>query len=200
MKEYKWLPKIYKWQQWRELISTEQTGTSFKYEIGEYVPSEGGVIYHRFLTGTTQNYLVVDTQDLAQAIVWSDQPSTASGAISLWDGQSNTNLITTQPGALSGAGFLCAASTNNGKTDWYLPAIQELNKLWNNLLEVSQGIETAGGNQFNTEPGEDRYWSSTEYSLYPDNNAFNYAFISGNSRFLNKNETMNVRAVRKFSI
>lgn len=199
MKEYKWLPKIYKWQQWRELISTEQTGTSFKYEIGEWVPSEGGVIYHRFLTGTTQNYLVVDTEDVGQD-AWSDQASTASGAISLWNGQNNTNLIIAQPSASSGAGFLCALSNRNSKTDWYLPAIQELNKLWNNMLEVSQGIETAGGNQFNTEPGEDVYWSSTEYSLYPDNNAFIYAFINGACRFFNKNETRNVRAVRKFSI
>lgn len=195
MKEYKWLPKIYKWQQWRELISTEQTGTSFKYEIGEYVPSESGVIYHRFLTGTTQNYLVVDTQDLTQA-VWSNIDSIASGATSLWDGQGNTNTITTQPGASSGAAFLCDASTNNGKTDWYLPATQELNKLWNNMFEVSQGIETAGGSQLTG----DIYWSSTERGPTA---AWAFGFNSVTHGFVGssfKSSTRYIRAVRKFSI
>ena len=192
MNEFKWLPKIYKWQQWRELISTEQTGTSFKYEIGEYVPSEGGVIYHRFLTGTTQNYLVVDTQDLGQD-VWSNINNASSGAISLWDGQSNTNTITTQPGASSGAAFLCAASSNNGKTGWYLPAIQELNKLWNNMLEVSQGIETAGGIQL----AFDNYWSSSEYYA---TSVWAFTFSNGYASNYSKNGTYYVRAMRKFSI
>lgn len=192
MKEYKWLPKIYKWQQWRELISTEQTGTSFKYEIGEYVPSEGGVIYHRFLTGTTQSYLVVDTQDLGQDF-WSNIDNASSGATSLWDGQGNTNTITTQPGASSGAAFLCEASTNNGKTDWYLPAIKELNKLWNNILEVSQGIETALGSQLLF----DYYLSSTEYSSF---HAWRFTFFDGLTSFDGKQGYGNIRAVRKFSI
>ena len=186
MKEFK-LPKIYKWQQWRELIST------FKYEIGQYVPSEGGVIYHRFLTGTTQNYLVVDTQDLGQE-VWSNIYNVSSGASSLWDGQSNTNTITTQTGAVTGAAFLCAASTNNGKNDWYLPAVQELNKLWNNTLEVSQGIETAGGSQLDI---PSYHWSSSELN---SNEAWLFLFIGGSTSYDNKGNLFYVRAVRKFSI
>jgi len=193
MNEFKLLPKIFKWQQWRELISTEQTGTSFKYEIGQYVPSEGGVIYHRFLTGTTQNYLVVDTQDVGQDF-WSNITDMVSGATSLWDGQSNTNTITTQPSASSGAAFLCASSNRNGKTDWYLPAIQELNKLWSNMLEVSQGIEAAEGSQLVF----DNYWSSSEYGF---STAWYFSFYNGyaygNS---SKDSALYVRAVRKFSI
>lgn len=191
MKEYKWLPKIYKWQQWRELISTEQTGTSFKYEIGEYVPSEGGVIYHRFLTGTTQNYLVVDTEDVGQD-AWSDPFNTTSGATSLWNGFVNTTSIISVSGA--GAAVTVWNHVSNGKTDWYLPAIQELNKLWSNMLEVSQGIEAAGGSQL----AFDTYWSSTEFD---SNNAWTFYFLSGGANYLNaKNFPYYVRAVRKFSI
>lgn len=178
-----------------ELINLEKPNvgfTGFTYEIGQYVPSEGGVIYHRFLTGTTQSYLVVDTQDLGQ-VAWSNIDNTSSGAISLWDGEGNTNTMTTQPSASSGAGFLCAASTNNSKTDWYLPAIQELNKLWNNMLEVSQGIETALGSQLTF----DTYWSSTESDY---NFAWYFDFVSGNAYNVSKFATLYVRAVRKFSI
>jgi hypothetical protein len=39
--------------------------SQFRYEIGEWVPSEGGVIAHRWLTNdTVENYLVIDTEDI----------------------------------------------------------------------------------------------------------------------------------------
>ena len=178
----------------KQVISTisDLGGNQFQYEIGQYVPSKGGVIYHRYLTGTTQNYLVVDTQDLGQP-VWSNIDNVASGASSSWDGQSNTNTITTQPGASSGAAFLCAASINNSKDDWYLPSIQELNKLWSNMLEVSQGIETAGGSQL----AFDAYWSSSEGIA---DSAWLFYFNDGYASATNKANTTYVRAVRKFTI
>jgi hypothetical protein len=175
-----------------ELINLEK---EFRYEIGEYVADEGGVVYHRYKSGITQYYLVVDTEDIGQ-VDWSDIDNVSSGAISLWDGQGNTNTITTQPGAISGAAFLCTASTNNGKTDWYLPAIQEFNKLWDNMLEVSQGIETAGGSQLTG----DIYWSSTER---PTTNARTFLFNGTNHGLVGSSPKSNiryVRAVRKFSI
>jgi hypothetical protein len=173
-----------------EINSYQSTG--FQYEVGEYVPSEGGIIFHRYLTGTTQKYLVVDLQDLGTA-VWSNIDNTANNANSLWNGSSNQSIITSQPGATSGAAFLCEASTNGGKNDWYLPAIQELNKLWCNMLEVSQGLEIAGGNQLIFSD----YWSSTE----TDNlNAWYFVFSKGLIGNFSKNDTSYVRAVRQFSI
>ena len=178
-----------------ELINLKKPNvgfTGFTYEIGEYVSTEGGVIYHRYLSGDTQYYLVVDTEDIGQD-VWSDVDDIESGAISLWDGDRNTAIIIEQFGASSGAAFLCDSSTNGGKNDWYLPAIQELNKLWSNMLEVSQGIETAGGNQFDF----NYYWSSTESS---SDGAWNFGFFNGFASFSSKGDTYCVRAVRKFSI
>jgi hypothetical protein len=169
--------------------------SQFLYQVGDYIPSKGGVIYHRYLTGTniiTQNYLVVDLQDLGTA-VWSNIDNTANNATSLWNGSSNQSIITSQPGAISGAAFLCQASTNGGLTDWYLPAIQELNKLWCNMLEVSKGLEIASGNQlvFNA------YWSSTEYDSDYALGFYCDAGIVNNS---SKTNTRRVRAVRQFSI
>ena len=170
------------------------SGFGYQYEIGEYVPSEGGVIFHRYLTNnTTQNYIVVDLQDLGQD-VWSDIDTIANNATSLWNGSANQSIITSQAGATSGAAFLCEASTNGGKNDWYLPAIQELNKLWCNMLEVSQGLQSTSGNQLTFS----QYWSSTEF----DSGSawvfrFELGYMSGRGKVFS---TPYVRAVRQFSI
>ena len=167
--------------------------SQFTYEIGEYIEEEGGVIFHRYKDGTAENYLVVDLQDLVSSD-WSNVNSVLTeGATSLWRGGINQELIILQLGAISGAAFLCEASTNGSLTDWYLPAIQELNKLWTNMLEVSKGIEVASGNQLVF----DNYWSSTEYDL---NTAWNFYFSNGTATNIHKNYTFYVRAVRKFSI
>jgi hypothetical protein len=170
----------------------ENSSISFQYEIGQHVASEGGVIFHRYLTGTTQNYLVVDLQDLGTA-VWSNIDNTANNATSLWNGSSNQSIITSQPGATSGAAFSCQASTNGGLTDWYLPAAQELNKLWCNMLEVSKGLEIASGNQLVFSD----YWSSTEFVT---STAWYFSFYFGVAYNDSKNTTFYVRAVRQFSI
>jgi len=171
-------------------------GSPFQYEIGEYVSSEGGVIFHRYLTGSTQSYLVVDTQDLSSGIVWSNIDNVLIGvsAQSKWNGSGNTTAITTQSGATTGAAFLCEGSPNNGKSDWYLPAIQELNKLWCNMLEVSKGLEIAGGSQLTF----GLYWSSTEHF---NSLAWSFNFYFGIPDYdYNKDFTFYVRAVRQFSI
>jgi len=166
--------------------------SQFQYEIGQHVAAQGGVIFHRYLTGNTQNYLVVDTQNLGPA-VWSNIDNTANNATSLWNGSSNQSIITSQPGAISGAAFLCEASTNGGKNDWYLPAAQELNKLWCNMLEVSRGLEIAGGFQLEFSD----YWSSTESG---NDSAWGFGFTNGDISSGSKDSTIYVRAVRQFSI
>jgi len=167
----------------------------FTYEIGQYVQSEGGVIYHRYMEGTTQKYLVVDTQDLSSGSVWSDVTNVeiGSSAQSRWNGSGNTTAITTQPGATTGAAFLCEGSTNNEKSDWYLPSIGELVKIWDNQYEVSKGLEDASGNWFDSA----LYWSSMEFD---SSTAWYFLFYNGTSDYSNKGFTFYVRAVRQFSI
>jgi hypothetical protein len=178
---------------------------SWDYEIGEYVSTEGGVIFHRWLSGTpggspgpgsVQNYLVVDTNDLSTSAQWASLNIDISNVESTWDGKTNTtNLIAAgAPGGITvgTAAQLCDASTNNGKTDWYLPAIDELNKLFNNRWEVAQGITSSGGTQLVFTS----YWSSTEY----DSSTVWYFFFSSGGAFnAFKNSTYYVRAVRKFN-
>jgi hypothetical protein len=187
------------------IIGDTVTINTWDYEIGQYVSTEGGVIFHRWLSltpggspgfGSVQNYLVVDTNDLSTSAPWATSNVNISNVESTWDGLTNTaNLI-----AAGGAGgitagtaaVLCDTSTNNGKTDWYLPAIDELNKLFNNRWEVAQGITSSGGTQL----AFTSYWSSTEY----DSSTLWYFFFSSGGAFnAFKNSTYYVRAVRKFN-
>ena len=181
-------------------------GSQFTYEIGQYVVAEGGVIAHRWLSttpngtptaGTTQNYIVVDLNDLSSSAKWASSSVDIPNVESTYDGQTNTaNLIAA--GAASGitvgtAAQLCDVSINGGKSDWYLPAIDELNKLFNNRWEVAQGINLAAGTQLSFT----RYWSSTENGA---NNAWNFNVFNGNANANDKDTTYYVRAVRRFSI
>lgn len=168
----------------------------FQYEIGEYVEDEGGVIFHRYLDGTTQNYLVVALTDQSTSQTWSNITSTliGSSAQSFWDGFSNSNAIVDQPGETSSAAALCLNLNSGGKDDWYLPAIQELNKLWNNYLEVSKTFsQTVGA----TGLIPSSYWSSTESG---SSFAWCFNFDIGGVDSINKPNTFYVRATRRFSI
>jgi hypothetical protein len=179
--------------------------SQFQYEIGQYVAAQGGVIAYRWLstsaggsptTGTVQNYLVVDTQNLTAAL-WATLNVDISNVESTWDGKTNTdNLIAAGAGGGITAGtaaVLCDASSNNGKTDWYLPAIDELNKVWDNRWEIAQGLQAASGTQlsFNS------YWGSTELD---GDFAWYFDFFTGFAGTSDKSNNYFVRAIRKFSI
>lgn len=177
----------------------------FQYEIGQYVPAQGGIIAHRWLSdiaggipkyGTVQNYLVVDEDELLPA-QWATINVNISNVDSTWDGDTNTlNLVNAGPssGITSGvAAGSCFASTSGGKTDWYLPSIDELSKIWQNRWDIAQGITTASG----TTLSFTAYWSSTEVSI---TEAWYFDFFNGVAADKNKSNSYYVRAVRKFSI
>jgi len=184
----------------------EQPGSGYIYEIGQHVEVEGGVIAHRWLStsplgsptsGTIQNYLVVDTADLSGSAKWATINVDIFNVESTWDGTTNTaNLIAAGTGegiTASTAAVLCHNSTNNGKSDWYFPAIDELSKIWQNRWDIAQGITTAGGTQL----ALDNYWSSSETTV---SSAWAFYFYSGAASNYGKSNLAYVRAVRKFSI
>jgi hypothetical protein len=181
-------------------------GSGYSYEIGQYVAAEGGVIAHRWLStsslgsptfGNIQNYLVVDTEDLSAGAQWATLNVDISNVESTWDGFTNTaNLISAGAGGGITAGtaaVLCNNSTNNGKSDWYLPAVDELSKIWQNRWDIAQGITNASGTQLTFA----QYWSSLEYD---SEGAWRFYFDSGGTKEDTKDNMLYVRAVRKFSI
>lgn len=177
---------------------TNVSNNVFTYEIGEYVEDEGGVIFHRYLDGSTQNYLVISITDQSTGQAYSNVASTLIGASaqSTWDGLSNSNAIVAQSGFTNGAAKTCLDLTSLGKNDWYLPSMDELNLIWINRFNINKTlVDVSGSTQVQTNVN---YWSSTE------NTSVNaYGFTIQNAIYMNsfgKSATNYVRAVRKFSI
>jgi hypothetical protein len=266
----------------------------YTYEIGEYVPSEGGVIFHRYKDGGQERYLVVDTTDLGNSVldielvlppfpigyvgdlsftqssttgngsefeidvffnfegdftgynitnfgknyqigdtiitsdegwgyltltvkyvgsIWSNITDQLPGASSSWDGLSNSNAIVSQSGHTSSAALLCLDSTNGSKSDWYLPAIDELSLLLQNRFNVNKTLSTIeGATVIKTNlplGGVNRnensyYWSSSEFGFFNNRldqvlliTAFYINTTRGDFEYNAPIENYFVRAVRK---
>lgn len=168
----------------------------FQYEIGEYVEDEGGVIFHKYLDGDTQNYLVVSITNQSSGQAWSNVTSTLIGstAQSTWDGLSNSNAIAGQSGFTNGAAKTCLDLVLLGKDDWYLPSSDELNILFNERFLVNKELTQVPASQQLLNFG---YWGSTEST------ATNSLYMNGGLCVLAseaKSAILYVRAIRKFSI
>ena len=177
----------------KQFAITNFTNAVFQYEVGEYVEDQGGVIFHRYLDGDTQNYLVVGLTDLSSSQAWSNVDSTLIGltAQSTWDGLSNSNAIISQATHTSSAAKLCLDSTASSQTDWYLPSIDELRLIFVNSFNVNKSLSTVPGATQLPTPATN-YWSSTENTLSTSNSLSNLS--------ASKNSPFYVRAIRKFSI
>jgi hypothetical protein len=184
-------------------------GNPYTYEIGQYVPSQGGVIFHRYLDGSNENYLVVSMSNLTNSIgvPWSDVDA-SNTATSTWNGLSNSSIIVGQ--SSNSAAQLCLSYTIGSVDDWYLPSIDELYLLMQNRFNVNKTLESNGGtnllylNSFMGMPVG--YWSSTQagatFSMTPPfpQGAMYVNFFTGQIVVQSKLNSLPVRAVRNFSL
>jgi hypothetical protein len=173
----------------------------FTYQIGEYVPSEGGVVFHRYKDGNDEKYLIVSITNDSTATTWSNITTGVSGATSGWNGLSNSNTIVAQSGHTNSAANISLNSTLGGKNDWYLPSIDELRLLFVNRFNVdktlsgnsSQGV-IAGATLINNGYF---YWSSTEASTNEVKTIFSDVVSEGS---FNKALLNAVRSIRNITI
>lgn len=136
-----------------------------------------------YIAGQTHG-LIAATSDQSTSIKWYNVSNTTTGAvgIAIGSGNSNTNTIVTSQGSGSYAAKLCYDLILNGYSDWYLPSIDELYKLYLNKVAIG------GFSDY-------YYWSSSEYNT---NSALVQDFYNGNRGYYSKYNTINVRAVRAF--
>jgi hypothetical protein len=128
--------------------------------------------------------LIAASSDLSMGIQWYNGSYILSGTIgtSIGFGFSNTNTIVSVQGGGSYAAKICYDLVENGYSDWHLPSLDELNKLY-----INKSIIGGFANDY--------YWSSTEFDNYD-------AWILGFSNGLQVNDAKfneyYVRAVRAF--
>jgi hypothetical protein len=176
-------------------------GGNFTHYIGEEFG--GGVIFHLWKDATgTEHGLIVDKVDLSIGQAWSNVAQVAIGpsAKSPWDGLSNSSAIVSQAGHTNSAAALCINSSNGGYTDWYLPATDELERLYINRLEVNASLRgISGASELKRFDSSNQYyvayWSSAEANY---NGAFGFSFADGDVQYGSKDFTYHVRAVRAF--
>ncbi len=134
----------------------------------------------------TPHGLIAATSDQSTGIRWYNGYYETTGATStaIGTGLSNTNSIITSQGATatSYAAGLARAYNGGGYTDWYLPSLDELNKLYLNRAAIGFANNS--------------YWSSTE----PLNSqiAWYQYFGTGNQSYTFKTYPLYVRAIRAF--
>ncbi|MBU1014759.1 MAG: DUF1566 domain-containing protein [Bacteroidetes bacterium] len=170
------------------VINSSSTGGGFTHYIGELYG--GGIVVSVWKVSGVEHGLIASLTDLSTLVVWSNVSSLiGTSAQSPINGQANTNAIIAQSGHTTSAAKLCDSYTNGGYSDWYLPAVWELNQCYNAAFIVNTVLGATNGFQF------DYYWSSTESF---DNFGGFIFFDYGSTYFGYKSNAYRVRAVRRF--
>ena len=112
-----------------------------------------------------------------------------TGITNVTNGPNNTATLSAGGyGTRHSAALYCVSLNVGGKTDWYLPAKNELA-----VLYAAKAAFSAAGQAFIS----DYYWSSTECDTQ---NAWYQSFSDGYKGIINKTNEHYVRAVRRFPV
>ncbi len=129
------------------------------YLIGDTGPTGGTIFYDQGSAADGWRYLEAAPYDQSAGIRWANASTTGATETSVGSGQANTTTIVSSiGGSYSYAAKLCDDLYLNGYSDWYLPSIDELALLSENLAQ--HGL---GDFEGNSSVGSS-YWSSSEIS------------------------------------
>lgn len=118
----------------------------------------GGIIAYILVSGDpgysskTQHGLIAAPSDQSNGLKWYNGGlfmETGAIGTAIGAGSSNTNTIIASQGTGDYAAQLCADLELGGYSDWYLPSIDELSKLYENKTMIGGFIKSS-------------YWSSSE--------------------------------------
>lgn len=168
------------------------TSAGATHEIGDTYA--GGIIF--YLDPSGLHGLIAAPKSQETTATWMNGSSidTRAYGSGLFEGKYNTKIINkSQGGSNSGstsAAAICAAY-EGGTGGWYLPSIEELNLIYENIGPGSNAllIDISGFNATRS------YWSSTEYNI---GKAWYMDFYYGDQDLGIKFQPASVRAVRAF--
>jgi hypothetical protein len=167
---------------------------------------EGGIVAYIYVSGDPgyvagqQNGIIMAEVDQSTDTSWSNITDALVGGTSvvLGAGKTNTAAIIAQAGHTTSAAKLCDGYASGGYTDWFMPSLNEMSKMYEGLdISGSQAnwlkySFDAGGNY--------NYWTSSEDSASSAHRK-NMHYAGGTSVISQKSEDgFKVRAIRYFSI
>ncbi|MBL7883096.1 MAG: DUF1566 domain-containing protein, partial [Bacteroidia bacterium] len=130
-----------------------------------------------------QHGLIAAPNDQSTSIPWAvSLTTTGATGLAIGTGQTNTNAIVANQSSGSYAAKICDDLVLGGYSDWYLPSMYELEKLYINRIAIG-GFSIAF------------YWSSSEDDA---NGAWLQSFNSNSQTIGIKTNLYYVRAIRSF--
>ena len=174
-----------------QLVATDsdkQKSIEFDIKIGDTY--QGGKIACIFQPGNS-GYIAGETHGIivapksipfGEGIMWCNRRYTKTGATDSGTGNVNTDKIVKTQGNGNYAAYLCFNLRFKGFKDWYLPSREELGILFLNRKLIGDFIRSD-------------YWSSTEENA---ESAWYQDFYDGKVNSKDKEETLMIRAIRKF--
>jgi hypothetical protein len=153
----------------------------------------GGGIYMGTVnvSGTCYYLIVAPNSTGCAACQWKTTRTTTDSSCSCVDGYNNT--YGPQNNNTHPAGNWCATRTINGFSDWYLPARNELQTIYNNGANGNNQSVIGVGEAFAAGP----YWSSSECD---STRSWRLFFSFGEAGPHPKTYTNSIRAVRRVPI
>lgn len=181
------------------ISGSPKTAVVYKvYNLRDAGPAGGLIFYDKGSYSDGWRYLeVAPVSTEWKNKVWGDYSTEIGGNAALTgigDGQAATDAIVAhmEGESITGtAAQLCDALSYGGYDDWFLPSKDELDAIWDNLVDDGTGSNNGVGG-FASED----YWSSSEYNS--DIAWSQNFFLFGNQNYYYKDSYLRVRAVRAF--
>jgi hypothetical protein len=176
--------------------TTPTTTPTTTYNLRDRGPAGGWVFYDKGSYSDGWQYMEAwNADESGGAYDWKDSDTSTPGtSTAIGTGYNNTyNCMT---GAEHPAAEDVSIAEHGGKTDWFLPSKDELNKMWVNLW--SDGPDDNGVSNYTKVGsfGDYYYWSSSEFD---DAKAYAQSFSNGLDVNYDKQAPgIRVRAVRRF--
>ncbi len=158
---------------------------------------QGGFIF--YLNTDDGSGLVAATEDQSEEAPWGCYGIEISGAdgTNIGTGSQNTIDIVSGCSEAGIAAKLCAELILNGKDDWFLPAKEELNLMWENLADSDGNNESTGPDDPGNIGGFTERWYYHSTELY-SGTAGGRDFGNGLNLEASKAALGHVRAARAF--
>jgi len=180
-------------------------GQKIDYQLRDRGPAGGWIFHVIDNPDGTKTYYEAAPVDQGVGVTWINsgtspnpqQTLNGNTLTAIGTGWDNTLAIILQLNHTSSAAQLCRNYRGGGFSDWFLPSMDELERICWNLRGIAynnvQNPDVAAGGVGGL---GDHYWSSSEFNL---NNARFQQFSDGYPTYDSKSGYRNVRAVRKFT-